>query len=178
MALNPNEAFLPRAITVRSTVANMRVRKGPLVAHYNLPLDRGEAFRFVADSILVDDGFTVIGTNGAGQAGRWLLVRQPHQGADLLDSAAQTVDVTGDFWRVLPAIPITQNIVLTLGTTNAGAGDRITITRLDVAAFTVTVDNGGTGGGTLATVPISSQAFGDFEFDGTDWLKKRSALMV
>lgn len=178
MVLNANQVALPKAITVRASVADMRNRRGPSVPYYNYPLDRGRIFRFEEANLLVDDGTTVIGTNGQGTLGRWLLVREPIQGADLTDTAAQAIVVADDFWRVLPAIPITQNITLTLGTTNAEEGDVITLTRLDVAAFTVAIVNGGPGAGTLVTFPVSAQASGDFYFDGTNWLKMRAATML
>lgn len=178
MAFIPNEAALPRAITVRSSVADMRVRRGPQVPHYNFPLDRGEAFRFVVDNAEADNGVTVVAPSNSGADGRWKRVRRPDKGADLTDTPAQTVEVSGDFWRVLPDIPITQNLVVTLGVTAAEAGDLVTITRLDAAAFTVTINNGGPAAGTLATFPISQQAFGDFYFDGTDWVKRRAATMI
>lgn len=178
MALNANQAAYPKAITVRDSVANMRARRGPNVPHYNFPIDRGRSFRFVADDTDTDDGIAVIATNGQGQAGRWKLIRQPIKGADLTDTAAQDVGVSGDFWRVLPSIPITQNITLTLVTANAEEGDIITITRQDVALFTVAVVNGGPGGGTLVTFPVSQKAFGDFYYDGTNWSAIRTAQML
>lgn len=178
MSLNANQPALPRAITVRASVADIRQRRGPQIPHYNMALDTGRVYRFVEASTLTDDGRTVIGTNGQGKAGRWLLIREPIKGADLTDTAAQTIGVKDGNLFVLPAIPITQAIVVTLEDVNAEAGDIITLTRLDVAAFTVAVANGGPGGGTLVTFPSAGQAFGDFHFDGTNWEKMRAAVML
>lgn len=178
MALNANQAAYPKAITVRDDVANIRARRGPNVPYYNFPLDRGRVFRFVLDSALTDDGRTVIDTNGQGQAGQWILVREPIKGADLTDTAVQNIGVADGFWRVLPALPITAAITLNLITTSAEEGDIITLTRLDVAAFTVDVVNGGPAAGTLATFPVSQKAFGDFYYDGTNWSAIRAALML
>jgi hypothetical protein len=44
------------------------------------------------------------------------------------------------------------------------------IVRLDVGAWTVAVVNGGTGAGTLITMPVSVRYWAEFYFDGTDWL--------
>lgn len=177
MALNANQAALPKAITVRASIADMRNRRGPSVAHYNMPLDRGRAFRFVEGSLLVDtNGVAVIGTNGQGTDGKWLLVREPIKGADLADLASQTITVAGDFWRTIPVIGQTSTI--TLGTTNAEEGDRIEITRTDASAFTLAIINGGTGAGTLVTFPTSLPGSGEFYFNGTDWEKMHASTML
>lgn len=176
MSLTPNESSLPRAITVRTTAANMTARVGPAVPHYNMPLDRGRVFRFVEASVLTADDITVITTNGQGTQGRWLLVREPTKGVDLTDTASQSITVSGDFYRRFPTV--SQTSTVTLDTTNAEAGDVITITRTDTSAFTVAVINGGPGAGTLVTFLVSVQAFGDFYFDGTNWEKQRAATML
>lgn len=182
MALGPNEPALPRAITVRADLIDMGNRRGPDSAHYNMPLDRGRTYRWEPGSILDADGIAVIASNGAGSPGRWLLVREPVLGADLADVASQTINVGdtggdgGDYWRRFPAA--SQLSTVTLGTVNAEAGDVITITRTDLGVEIIRVLNGGVGGGTLVTFPGSAGAFGDFYFDGADWLKMRAAAML
>lgn len=58
----------------------------------------------------------------------------------------------------------------TLGTTGATAGRIITLNLLDDnAAETVTVVNGGSGGGTLVTHTAIKARY-EFRFDGTDWV--------
>lgn len=177
MSLNSNQPNLPRAITVRQTVAEMKSRRGPLVQHFNMPLDRGRTFRWVLDeNTLVADDLAVIEGSGQGNVGRWVLIREPVDGADLANLASQSIDVGGDFWRVMPTIGQTSTV--TLATTNAERGDIITLTRTDASAFTLAIINGGPAAGTLVTFPVSLQGFGDFYFDGTNWLKMRAATML
>jgi hypothetical protein len=93
-------------------------------------------------------------------------------GANLTDAAA-TIQIGEGGWRVLQAGVLTANRVLTLGTTNAVAGDEILITRRDVGAFTYTVANGGVGGGNVVVMPVSKAAFVLCVFDGTNWAMKQ-----
>lgn len=92
-------------------------------------------------------------------------------GANLTDAAA-TIVITAGGWRILPPATLTANRTLTLGTTDAAAGDEILITRRDVGAFTYTVANGGVGGGNVAVLPVSQQAFVRAVYDGTNWAMK------
>lgn len=154
----------------------MLAARGPELEHYNWPLDRNALYRFVVDNALTPDTIAVIGHTG-GTVGNWLRIRENTRGTDLVDGAA-TIQVGGNYWRVLPAATLSGNSVLTLGTTNASSGDIITITRLDTGAFTYAVANGGAGAGTLVTFPVSVEAFGDFQFDGTNWSKMRAAQML
>ena len=164
-----------RAATIRTSVAAIEADVGPEVEHYNVPLDMPALFRFVVGSSDTADSVAVLSHNG-GTAGRWLRVRLPIKGSDLTDADA-TIQVGGNYWRVLPAATLSANRQLTLGTTNAAAGDQITITRQDVGAFTYAVVNGGAGAGTLVTLPVSKAAFADFYYDGTNWLLVRAATM-
>ena len=88
-------------------------------------------------------------------------------GADLTDAASQTIQITAGAWRKLPTL--SQNGVLTLGTTGAAAGMQLEVTRTSTAAFTYTVNNGGAGAGTLVVMPASTASSAKFQFDGTDW---------
>lgn len=58
---------------------------------------------------------------------------------------------------------------LTLGTTDAVAGDWIAIARANTGAHTVAVVNGGAGAGTLMTMSVSKAAGCVVVFDGTNW---------
>lgn len=93
------------------------------------------------------------------------------KGTNLTD-ASVTIQVTQGPWRALPAATLSANRSITLGTTGAFAGDKITITRLDVTAFTLAIVNGGVGAGTLITYPVSKLGSGIFQFDGTNWALK------
>ncbi len=88
-------------------------------------------------------------------------------GTNLTDTSTQIIAITGGGWRKLPTLG--QGGVLTLGTTGAVAGDQIEITRSDTSAFTYAVVNGGTGAGTLFSMPVSKMCCAKFQFDGTDW---------
>jgi hypothetical protein len=78
---------------------------------------------------------------------------------------------------VLQASTLSANRTATLSTTGAIEDDEITITRLDVEAWTYAIVNGGAGGGTLTTLPASQRWFATFYFDGTNWLLKAAGQM-
>lgn len=174
----PDRIYAP---LVRATAAYMASLYGPPVERYELPLDLGELFKFVVGSTLTADGVAVLGHSG-GTAGRWVKVRRPDRGADLTELATgnATITVGGKRWRTIPAATLTTNRTITLATTNAAEGDEIEITRLDTTANTVTVNNGGLGGGTLVTLPVSARAWGRFYFNETsgNWLHRGSGLLL
>ncbi len=91
-------------------------------------------------------------------------------GANLTNTPTQTIQASEGGWRRLVALG--QNGTLTLGTVGAAAGDRIHITRSDLAAFTYAIVNGGAGAGTLCTLPVSKLSSVVMQFDGTNWLVK------
>lgn len=93
-------------------------------------------------------------------------------GANLTDTATQSIQVSGGSWRKLPTL--SQGGTLTVATTGAVAGDQMTITRTSTHAFSYAVVNGGSGAGTLFTFPASKSGFLDIQFDGTDWALKRA----
>jgi hypothetical protein len=127
----------------------------------------GQLFRWVPNDQSTADGRTVIaGTSG--YEGRWLLCRNDDKGADIAD-ASPTITVGQGAWRRVVG-PLSVNRTITLSTTNAAAGDVLELTRTDTNAYTVAVVNGGIGGGTLYTMPVSSAANVRACFDGTNWL--------
>lgn len=89
-------------------------------------------------------------------------------GANLADADATITKAQGS-WRKLPAATLSANRAVTLGTTGANPGDQITVTRLDLTAFTLAFINGGAGAGTLYTMPVSKLGWAKFQFDGTNW---------
>lgn len=165
-----------RAPTVMASVAAVAADQGPLLEHYAIPLDQPSLYRWIVGDSSTVNGETVLGHTG-GTVGRWLRVRPQLLGANLTNAPA-TIYAGEKAWRRLPAGTLTANRVLTLGTTGASAGDTITVTRLDVSAWTYAVVNGGAGAGTLITLPASQKWFADFYFDGTDWLLVRAGQMV
>lgn len=164
-------------IRVFSTVAELRAVPGLMVAHYAFILATGRVYRWLPASPLTHDGRTVITSSVGGSAGAWIAVRSPDEGEDLEDGNA-TITVGDGAWRTLPASTLTASATLTLSTTAATAGDTIEITRHDVGAYTYAIVNGGTGAGTLATMPVSARSHVTAYFDGANWLHRRSGLLL
>jgi hypothetical protein len=171
-----NSPRRPRATTIRDNVAQIEARRGPQVSHYEIPLDNGKRYRFEPGNIQTPDSIAVLGHQG-GTDGNWLRVPIVDKGADLTD-ASVSINAGQDDWRVLPAATLTAPRTITLATTNAENGTRLEITRLDVGAPTLQIDNGGAGGGTLITFPGGVRSFAYFYFDGTNWLLRRAGTMA
>jgi len=151
--------------------------RGPsLSPKYRTHVDRPGVFRWVAGDASDDDTWTTLEPNG-GTDGAWLRIESKDRGSNLTDASA-TIHPTGGGWRVLPAATLTANRTLTLGTTNAREGCRITVTRLDATAYTFAIVNGGSGAGTLVTMPVSSKYWAEFYFDGTDWVLRAGGAIA
>ncbi len=90
-------------------------------------------------------------------------------GASLTDADDPALDVGDGSLRRLPAGTLTANRQVTLDDTNPTTGEVIIIERLDTEAFTLAIVNGGVGGGTLYTFPVSQSRMAKFKFDGTNW---------
>lgn len=160
------ERFAP---TVYLTRANLRSSPGPSVQKFAICVDGPPGiYRYVLGSTDADDDWTTIVPQG-GAAGAWEWMAFPDRGSDLTNASA-TLQPGDGSWSVLPAATLTANRALTLGTTNARAGYTRTITRLDTTAYTYTIVNGGTGGGTLTVFPRSVVGSAVFVFDGTNWI--------
>jgi len=166
-----------RTFDIVATVAELRARPGTYLARYAWVLELGTPFRWVLNSTATNDGRTVITSLVGGFQGAWLRCRTPDAGADLGDADA-TLTVGGGFWYTLPAATLTANRVVTLDPTNAEAGDPIEVTRLDTTAYTLTVVNGGPASGTLFTMPVSARSFALAYFNGSDFVPRRSGLML
>ena len=156
----------PRAPVFRPTIAVLEASSGNSKPHYAIPLDFPLTYKWVPGSTTADDNVTSLSHQG-GTVGRWILIRVDIKGDDLTD-AAENIGVGGKFKRVQSAT-LTASRIKTLVTTNAEAGDIIRILRLDSGAFTMVIVNGGSGGGTLFTLPAGEQWFADSYFNGTDW---------
>ncbi len=166
----------PRCPTIKTSAANMATQRGPTIPHYNIPLDLPSLFKWIPGGSDTVDSVTVFGYQG-GTPGVWRRVRLPLLGDDLTNADA-TIDPQGNYIRQLPAATLDDDRVATMGLTNALAGDMITIVRLDVGAYTYTINNGGPAAGTLTVLPISAKAFADLYFDGTNWIVLRSGLLL
>jgi hypothetical protein len=73
----------------------------------------------------------------------------------------------------LVATPLTAARNKTIGVTSATAGAGVQIVRRDTGAFNMTITNGGTNGGTLATVgaaPTGKSIVVPLIYNGSDWL--------
>lgn len=157
----------PRHIAVRATAAVIAAGAGPASAAYAFALDLGRVFKWVVGAADTPDSVSTLGYSG-GVVGAWRRVREPRLGADLV-AGNQTIQVGGREVRTMPAATLAGNATVTLGTTNAAEGDRLRVVRLDVGAFTLAIANGGAGGGSLLTMPVSVRYWAEAEFDGTDW---------
>lgn len=85
-----------------------------------------------------------------------------------LGNADETIGVN-DGSRMVQNTTLTGNRTFTLETTGASSGDVLYIERWTADAFTMPIVNGGTGGGTLYTFPVSVRRSAAFNFDGVDW---------
>jgi hypothetical protein len=80
-----------------------------------------------------------------------------------------TIDITQGKNRKITLAGSAKNI--TVGTTGAVAGDKITIVRAAIGASTATnIVNGGAGAGTLMAMTANKKAGSVVMFDGTNWL--------
>lgn len=169
-----------RAITVVQGVDQLRTGDGPALIEYVYLLDLGEVFRWSPGADLIDDGANAINASG-GFPGAYVRVRRAVAGsigANITADAAQTLLTSEGELRRIPVATLTQNVALTLGTTNAAAPDIIEVSRFDVGAFTVTIVNGGPGAGTLVTLPVSQRSNAVCQFNGTDFILRRSGPMI
>jgi hypothetical protein len=162
-----------RAITVWESVDVLEAQPGPLHEHFARIKPTGLEYRWALGSVLTPDGVTVLGHSG-GEAGTYLLMRQPDEGV-ALDDADATILVGGGRVRRIPTL--TGERTYTLGTTNAAAGDTILLRRPTASGRAGAVVNGGPDAGTLTTFPINAAAWALFYFDGTDWALRANALM-
>lgn len=165
-----------KAATIYPSVAAISAARGPDLPAYAVPLDRPALYQWIVGDQTTADNVETIGHTG-GTIGRWRRVCEYDRGADLTD-ANQTIHVTGDHWRVMPAGTLSTNRTVTLGTTGAVRGSELTITRQDSSANTLAIANGGPGGGTLTTLPASYVSYSKFKFDGTNWVMREFAPVI
>jgi hypothetical protein len=93
----------------------------------------------------------------------------PKRGVDLTDATVSIQVSQGNSRILLASVPLTANRTITLQTTGATTGELIRITRLGLGAFTLAIVNGGGGGGTKYTFPVSIAREAEFTYDGTNW---------
>lgn len=161
-----------------TTVQQLRQEPGPSSEErYAFVLELGTLFVWTLYNSSDDDGFNVIAPSGGPGSGRWIRNRTDDRGNDLTD-ANETIDVSGNRTRILPAATLTTNRTLTLDDANAVAGDELFIVRNDATAFTFTIANGGAGGGNVAVMPVSNRAWCRARFDGTNWIHLSSGIAL
>lgn len=165
--------------TVYLTAADLANDPGPLTTvRYAHVLELGpELWRWVYGDVSTADDVNIIEPANGGGLGRWIRTRATLRGANLT-TGNQTITISGNRWRVIPAATILANSVITLDDAGAVEGDWILVTRNGTEAFTVTIANGGTGGGNLAVMPVSVRAWALSVFDGTDWIHGASGLSL
>lgn len=108
-----------------------------------------------------DDGYVRVYFGRLG----WLAAAN---GTALANTATQTVEPLGPVTRYTMAT-MSQGSTVTLSATGAAPGDMLTVSRTDTSANTLTVANGGTGGGNIAVLVASKEGFVKAWFDGTNW---------
>ena len=154
--------------TIYPTPAQLQTQPGPITAtRYAYVSSLGALFEWQFGTVKTPDNFTTIGHSGGG-AGTWVRVRSQDKQAYLADANA-TITASDGGWRIMQAGTLTTGRAVTLSDADAEGGDQITITRLDVSANTLTIKNGGAGGGDIAVMGGSKVSFLRCEFDGTDW---------
>lgn len=99
------------------------------------------------------------------QSLNWIAVN----GTNVPNQANTTVTSLSRITRYLVAA-LGQNSTVTLGTAGAKVGDVIRVVRTDTSAFTLAIVNGGGGGGTLITLPVSKTGYAQAYYNGTNWL--------
>lgn len=156
-----------RAITMRDSLANMVGQPGPQERAFWWPQDGGAPYVWVPNDAGVPDGWALVGHND-GYPGNWKRLRPLRRGDDLI-TGAQTIQIGGRPLRVMPVGVMAGNSSVVLGTTNAATGDELTIVSHNLGAWTLTITNGGVGGGTLKIFPSATPARADFWFQDTDW---------
>lgn len=164
------------AIVVVPSVETTQNEPGPFLTRYRVHADKPGLFEWEANSAAAGDDWAALEASG-GAAGAWRRLGFPDRGDDLADSSV-TITVADGWWRVLPAATLSANRTITLGTTTALEGYCLELTRLDVEAYTLAVVNGGSGAGTLLTMPVSSRYWARFYFDGTDWVLRAAGAMA
>ena len=86
-------------------------------------------------------------------------------------AGASAAFANGGNWYTVPTATLTGNRTVTLGVLGGEkAGDTILISRIDVSANTLTVINGGGGGGNVGILPVSVKGSILAAFDGTNWI--------
>lgn len=172
-----------RTAEIYATAAVLGASAGPIIAHYAICLDTARLYRWIPGDASTADGEVILGYVG-GTSGRWHMVRPDDRGADLTDVASATIYLSEKPKRYLPAGTLTANSALTIGTTtNSDAsaalcadGDLLTITRLDVEAYTYAVSCAQLGA--IITLPASEAWFVDLRFQDPGWHLLRAGKMT
>ncbi len=90
--------------------------------------------------------------------------------AALIDADASLAVATASEWTASPSL-LTATRTLTLSTAGCITGDTFRIVNhLQTGANTLVIVNGGVGGGTLMTFPVTQARVADFTFDGVNFV--------
>jgi hypothetical protein len=183
---NTNVGIL--AAGIYPSLAALRAAAPPLVQRFARVLGLPKLLRFNPLDTSTDDAWNAIVPALGG--GAWLDAPTNDRGVDLTaangfaTSGTWSVGVQHGPWNVVPVSTLTGNITAaTLAVVNQDgnpikAGESKFISRLDVTGNSIAWVNAGPAGGTLCTMPASQAAWAWFWFNGTDWLKRASAVML
>jgi hypothetical protein len=156
--------------TVYATPALLAADPGPTsTPRYAYVVSLDKHFSWNLYSTDTTNNVTIIGTNGNGAVGVWRVISGDDSGANLAATTPQTLTVSGGRLRVILLGTLTANMTLYLSTTGAQTDDEIEVVCNDTAAYTVTIVNGGPGGGNIAVKPVSVRGWIRSKLDGTNW---------
>lgn len=97
-----------------------------------------------------------------------LVAAGPQMTSANLANADATIMVSQGTHRTLPAATLTTDRTIVIDPTGMETDEVIQITRLDATAHTLTITNGGVGGGNPYVFAASLKRTVSFRFDGTD----------
>lgn len=171
-----------RNIFVVATVNNLRAVPGQELTRYVYLLDQQAVFRWVLNSGATDDGFLAIVPITGGFMGAWLRERPNERGPNITSASftshAATIGCGVGYWQVIAASSLTANSTITLDSAGAVVGDWKEFTREDTTGYTIDIVNGGIAAGTLTTLPAGMRSFGKWYFDGVNFIRRQSSVLL
>jgi hypothetical protein len=156
-----------------STFKNSPVLTGGAGTIVTFDGDAWNSFRENGGTLVTCIAVAVGGYNGAAIPGAALSAANginTNVSVGINGTGASAAFVSGGNWYTCPTATLTGNRTVTL-LTGAGekAGDTILISRVDATANTLTVVNGGIGGGNVGVLPVNLKGSILAAFDGTNW---------
>jgi len=127
--------------------------------------------RAVGTTVLVQGGYSAASVDGAALTGAATSVSLNGTGA----TAGFTGEHSGNHYSSASDTPTSVTLLTGGGETQ---GDTILISRTTLGTGVLAVINGGTGAGTIGTIPVNSRGFVHARFNGTDWVFVEGGSML